>query len=333
MSIGKLAVVGVGHWGKNLLRVFCELLGDDRVIACDSDPKRLAELHLHHPKVRTTSNFGEVLQDPEVEAVAIATPVITHFDLARQALVAGKHAFIEKPISLRSSDAQELIRLAEQNRTLLMVDHLLEYHPAVERLRQLITHKELGEIFYLYSQRLSFGIIRSEENALWSLGVHDIAVMLYLLGEDPQTVRTQGSCYLQENIEDIVLVTLAFPKDVQAHIHLSWLDPQKVRKMIVIGSLKMAIFDEMAPDKLILLNKHVHQENGRLTLCDEGARSVSIENHEPLQAACQHFLACIQKGETPRSDGYDGLRVLRVLEAAQRSLSQSGKAVSLAEVG
>lgn len=331
--INKLAVVGVGSWGQNLLRNFCAILGEERVVACDTDRKRLAAIKASYPYVHRTSDFSEVLDDPQIEAVVIATPVVTHFTLARQALLAGKHAFVEKPMAMRSSEAQELIRLAEQNRRILMVDHLLEYHPAVERLRQLLEEGELGEIFYIYSQRLNLGIIRMEENALWSLGPHDISVMLYLLGEEPHSVDAKGACYLQEGIEDVVFVTLKFPRGVRAHLHLSWLDPQKVRKLVVVGSRKMAVFDDVASQKLLLFDKGASKGPQDFVIYDRGMQSVALGSaeREPLRAACEHFLHCIERGEPPRSDGYDGLRVLRVLEAAQRSLDQDGQTVALEE--
>lgn len=321
----KLAIVGVGNWGKNLLRNFCSLLGEERVIACDTDPKRLHELRTHYPKIHTISDFSELLENSLVDALVIATPVVTHYDLARQALLAGKHVFVEKPIALRSSEAQQLIDLAEQKKRVLMVDHLLEYHPAVERLKQIIQNGDLGDIFCLYSQRLNLGVIRTEENALWSLAPHDISVMLYLLDKEPVRVHAHGACYLQKDIEDMVFVTLEFSDSVLGHVHASWLDPQKVRKLIVIGSKKMAIFDDTTQQKLVLLNKFATRGDRGLALHDEGAQAVPIEAQEPLQRACEHFLSCIEQGERPRSDGHDGLRVLRVLEAAQSSVGAYGR--------
>lgn len=328
----KLAVVGVGNWGKNLLRNFSLLLGEERVIACDTDTRRLQEIRSQYPHVSTASDLSALLDNSCLEAVVIATPVVTHFELARQALLAGKHVFVEKPIALRCAEAQQLIDLAEQKKRVLMVDHLLEYHPAVERLQQLIQAGELGEIFYLYSQRLNWGIIRTEENALWSLAPHDISVMLYLLGEEPRRVWAHSARYLQDKIEDLALVMLEFDRGVRAHLHISWLDPQKVRKLIVIGSKKMAIFDDTARQKFVLLNKFATRGDRGFVLHDEGAQAVPIEGQEPLQRACEHFLSCIEWGERPRSDGHDGLRVLRVLEAAQRSLEAQGDPIPLAKV-
>lgn len=325
----KLAVVGVGNWGKNLLRNFCALLGEERVIACDTDSKRLQELRAQYPKLQTASDFSALLENELIGALVIATPVVTHYELARQALLAGRHVFVEKPIALRSVEAQELIDLAEKKKCVLMVDHLLEYHPAIEQLKKIVQNSDLGDIFCLYSQRLNLGVIRTEENALWSLTPHDISVMLYLLEREPVRVQAHGASYLQKDIHDMVFITLEFPKKILGHIHASWLDPQKIRKLVVIGSKKMAVFDDTSSTKLTVFNKYAARSEGRFLPRDEGASIISVENREPLQVACEHFLRCIERGERPRSDGHDGLRVLRVLEAAQRSLDSQGMALEL----
>lgn len=328
-TLNKLAVVGVGNWGKNLLRNFCALLGEERVIACDADPKRLQELRGPYPNLQTVQDFSTLLENSRVDALVIATPVVTHYELARQALLADKHVFVEKPLALRASEARDLIHLAEQKRRVLMVDHLLEYHPAVERLKQIIQNGDLGEIFCLYSQRLNLGVIRTEENALWSLTPHDISVMLYLTEREPVRVRADGRSYLQKDIDDMVFVTLEFPNRLLGHIHASWLDPHKIRKLIVIGSQKMAVFDDVSPTKLVVFNKYAMRADGRFVPRDEGASVIPLENREPLQIVCEHFVQSIERGERPRSDGYDGLRVLRVLEAAQRSIASHGMAHEL----
>lgn len=325
----KLAVVGVGNWGKNLLRNFCALLGEERVIACDTDSKRLQELRAQYSKLQTASDFSALLENELIGALVIATPVVTHYELARQALLAGRHVFVEKPIALRSVEARELIDLAEKKKCVLMVDHLLEYHPAIEQLKKIVQNSDLGDIFCLYSQRLNLGVIRTEENVLWSLTPHDISVMLYLLEREPVRVQAHGASYLQKDIHDMVFITLEFPKKILGHIHASWLDPQKIRKLVVIGSKKMAVFDDTSSTKLTVFNKYAARSDGRFLPRDEGASIISVENREPLQVACEHFLRCIERGERPRSDGHDGLRVLRVLEAAQRSLDSQGMALEL----
>jgi len=325
-SLRGLAVVGVGRWGQNLLRTFCQLLGEERVVACDLSQERLQRVAQQYP-VRTTTDFEDVLRDPHVEAVAIATPAITHAELAREALRAGKHAWVEKPLALSVQEAERLIEQAEGAERVLMVDHLLEYHPAVEALRRLIRDGALGKVYYAHSQRLNFGVVRTEENALWSLAPHDISVILYLLGEEPRRVRAEGAVYLQEQegIEDMVLLTLEFARTL-SHVHVGWLYPQKVRRLVVVGSEGMAVFDDLAPTPLVVHEKRALVTEGRgVRLEDRGARSVVLDGDgkEPLQAAAEHFLRCIERGEQPRSNGRDGLRVLKVLEAAQRSLSPS----------
>jgi UDP-2-acetamido-3-amino-2,3-dideoxy-glucuronate N-acetyltransferase len=332
MDLHKLAMVGVGSWGQHLLRNFCALLGEERVIACDTDTTRLAEVSSRYPRVHTNSDIKALLDDSTVEAFVIATPVVTHYALARRALQADKHVFVEKPIALHTAEAQELIALAEDSRRILMIDHLLQYHPAVEKLRQLLLAGELGEILHVYSQRLNFGVVRTEENVLWSLGPHDIAVMLDLLGEEPSRVYAHGSRLLQERIEDVACVYLEFPGGATAYLHLSWLDPQKTRRMVVVGTKQMAIFDDLAPQKLVLCSKYAVQHEKGYLLRDEGDAAVALPEEEPLRVACAHFLRCIERGEKPRSDGYDGLHVLRVLEAAQRSLTENGRPVGLEEV-
>ncbi len=333
MNKKKLAVVGVGNWGRNLLRSFCALLDEEHVIACDIDAHRLQGLRSHYPDVSITSDLSAVLNDSHVEAVVIATPVVTHYALARQSLSAGKHVFVEKPIAMHCSEAQDLIDLAEREQRVLMVDHLLEYHPAIEQLRRSIQQGALGEIFYLYSERLNLGIVRTEENALWSLAPHDISVVLHLLGKEPQCVWAHGARYLQDAIDDMALVMLEFAHSVRAHLHVSWLDPRKARKLVVIGSQRMAIFDDTASQKLLLFKKYMARAHNAFLPHDEGAQVVPLPAREPLRAACEHFLSCMQRGEPPRSDGRDGLRVLRVLEAAQRSIDSHGAPVMLEEVG
>lgn len=326
----RLAVVGVGNWGKNLLRNFYALLGEERVVACDMDSNRLRELRSQYPGLYTVSDFSALLDSVDVEAIVIATPAITHYTLAHQALLAGKHVFVEKPIAMCSSQAQQLVDIAERNRRVLMVDHLLEYHPAVEQLRKLVRSGDLGELFFLYSERLNLGTIRLEENALWSLAPHDISVMLYLLGEEPKLVQARGACYLQEDVEDMVLATLEFSNNVLGHLHVSWLDPQKIRRLVVVGSQRMAIFNDMEPyGKLTVYSKYVSREGHGFVLHDKGCQIIPLPECEPLRAACEHFLACIARGEQPRSDGRDGLRVLHVLEAAQKSLNSQGGPVIL----
>ena len=330
----KVAIVGTGNWGKNHVRVLAELLGEANVIACDLDRGRLKAIQERHPNVQVAPNLEPVLADQGVAAVVIATPAATHFSLAKQALEAGKHVLVEKPLALELAEAQSLIEFARARDRKLMVDHLLEYHPAVERLKELVQEGELGEIYYLYSQRLNLGVIRTEENALWSLGPHDISVFLYLLGKEPLRVSAHGGAYLQraQGIKDVVFLDLEFADGVLAHAHLSWLDPQKVRRVVLVGSRRMAIFDDMARERLRIYDKGVEWDDGGLRLRAGGARPIELPTEEPLRRMAEHFLRSIEGDAAPRSDGRDGLRVLQVLAAAQRSLEEGGRTVALAEL-
>ena len=238
--------IGLGYWGPNLLRNFADLSASARVKwCCDLDEGALKKATQRYPGVQGTKRYQDLLADPEVEAVVIASPAVTHHELAAAALKAGKHVFVEKPISLQVADAVDLIRLAEENRRILMVGHLMEYHPVVKKLKEYIQQGELGEIYYIYSSRLNLGRVRRDENAMWSLAPHDISIALYLLGGMPEAVSAQGMAHLQPNIEDTVFLTMRFPQQKMAHCHVSWLDPNKVRSITVVGDKKMAVFDDV----------------------------------------------------------------------------------------
>lgn len=332
--IDKLAVIGAGNWGRNLLRNFCELLGAQRVVCCDLDEKILQRAERAYPGLTICVNPNGIWEDDHITAAVIATPSATHYELAKQALRADKHVFVEKPLALNSKEAEALCRLAEDRQRLLMVDHLLLYHPAVKELIKRVRAGELGHVHYVYSQRVNLGVVRTEENALWSLGPHDIAVILELIGAEPLQVLAQGGIYLQKEkkIEDVVFLTMAFPCGELAHLHLSWLDPHKLRKITVVGSEKMIVFDDMEPqEKLKIYDKGVTVQppNASLQVRYGDIIIPNVPLREPLRAACQHFLNCIEQGQRPRSDGWAGLQVIRVLEAAQRSLEHGGKPVML----
>ncbi len=322
-----LAVVGAGYWGKNLVRVFHELGALDTV--CDSSEQVLKTLESRHPGIRGCRRLQEVLERPEIRAVAIATPAVTHFQIALQALEAGKDVFVEKPLSLVAHDAKRLIARAQELGRVLMVGHILQYHPAVLRLRELIHCGELGQIRYVYSNRLNIGKIRTEENILWSFAPHDISVMLGLLGESPLRVSCQGGAYLNSQISDLTLSQFVFGSGVQGHIYVSWLHPFKEQRLVVVGSKKMAVFDDAAEQKLVLYPHSVEWINRQPTAVKAKAEVVPIETTEPLKAECQHFLECIESRSEPRTGGAEGLRVLEVLEACQRSLNTHGSPVDM----
>lgn len=321
----KIAVLGAGNWGKNHVRVFCELLGNENITVCDPDDSRREAMLAAHPGINTSAS--PVYEG--VDGVVIATPVVTHYQLAREALLAGRDVLVEKPLTTTPDEAEALVQLAKDEGRILMVDHLLEYHPAVIALRQLVDEEDLGQLLHLTSERLNLGVVRPEENALWSLAPHDISVILYLLGEEPSEVAAHGAAYLQPGIEDLAYVTLRFPSGRIAHVHVSWLDPVKTRRLTVVGDRAMAVFDDLAPEKLRLLEKRADKVQGRFQTVDEGERTIELDPIEPLREVAQAFLASIRTRIPPRSDGKDGLRVVRVLDAAQRSMKQGGRPVAI----
>jgi UDP-2-acetamido-3-amino-2,3-dideoxy-glucuronate N-acetyltransferase len=318
----KVAVVGVGYWGKNLVRNF-EALGALAVL-CDSD-KFLAESYkTNYPEVKFSSKYSEVLADPGISGVALATPAVAHYEMAKAALESGKDVLVEKPLATDVKHGEELVKLAESNNRILMVGHILRYHPAILKLQKLIHDGQLGKINYLYSNRLNIGKIRTEENILWSFAPHDISVMLSLLNEMPSYVSCSGGAYLNNKVTDVTLSHFEFPSGVQAHIFVSWLHPIKEQKLVVVGSEKMAVFDDMAEHKLVLYPHKVEWKNRIPTAVKADGENVELEDREPLRAECQHFLDCMDSRRSPVSDGSEGLRVLRVLDACQRALQKDG---------
>ncbi|HEY1458321.1 MAG TPA: Gfo/Idh/MocA family oxidoreductase, partial [Solirubrobacteraceae bacterium] len=276
------------------------------------------------PHARLSADIDELLEDAELDAVVLATPVATHSQLASRVLEAGKHCFVEKPLATNVADAERTVDAAQRARRILMVGHLLEYHPAVERLKQLLACGELGSLHYIYGNRLNLGQLRVDENALWSLGAHDVSVVLGLVGEEPVECSAHGESFLREGVEDVVFCYLRFPSGAVAHLHLSWLDPHKERRLTVVGSKRMATFDDMRTDgKLRIYDKGFDEDAeswGEYTTRSGETLSPRISNSEPLGLECRHFIECVRTGTTPRSDGHSGLRVVRVLERLQDSL-------------
>jgi UDP-2-acetamido-3-amino-2,3-dideoxy-glucuronate N-acetyltransferase len=315
----KIACVGTGMWGKNLVRNFSEL-GVLHTI-CDSDAKALRDLSHQYPNVFSTTSFTEVISNPDIDALVIATPAESHADLVREALLAEKDVFVEKPLCLSTIDGERLIALAKERHRILMVGHLLWYHPAVLKLKELIDAGELGRIQYIYSNRLNLGKIRREENTLWSFAPHDISVILGLLGEMPNTVQAQGGNYLHQQIADVTVSLLSFPSGVKAHIFVSWLHPFKEQKLIVVGDRKMAVFDDIEKKDKLLLYPHSIDWKKNIPVANKAeAQPVPFEAEEPLKVECLHFLDSIQTRQRPRTDGEEGLRVLTVLQKCQKAL-------------
>jgi predicted dehydrogenase len=327
VSAIRLGVAGLGYWGPNLARNFAALAGCELAWLCDADPDVLARAAARFPGTRATGDLADLLDDPALDAVVLATPVPTHATLAERVLRAGKHCFVEKPLAQTVAGAECALAAAEESGRTLMVGHLLEYHPGVIRLKEIADGGELGEIHYIYSNRLNLGKLRADENALWSLGAHDVSVVLRLAGEEPYEVEARGESYMRPGIEDVVFAFLRFPSGLAAHLHLSWLDPHKERRFTVVGSRRMATFDDMDLErKVTVFDKGFDQSAGSwgeyITRSGE-IRSPAIPNREPLRLECEHFVACLREGREPRSDGHSGLRVVRVLAALQDSLDAS----------
>src|SRR5437667_3970212 len=318
----KVAVVGVGYWGRNIVRNFHEL--GALALLCDADRSVEEGCRHEYDSVRFCRDFSAVLSDASIAAVALATPAATHHAMAKAALEAGKDVFVEKPLAIDVKQGEDLVELAASKRRILMVGHILRYHPAVVKLQELIQEGALGQINYLYSNRLNIGKIRTEENILWSFAPHDISVMLSLLNETPNRVTCQGGAYLNHHIFDVTLSLFEFPSGVQAHIFVSWLHPIKEQRLVVVGSEKMAIFDDTAEHKLVLYPHRVEWRNRIPTAVKANGEIVDLEDREPLRAECQHFLDCVKSRTSPVSDGAEGLRVLRVLDACQRALHNGG---------
>lgn len=314
-----IAVIGAGYWGRNLVRNFYDLKSLRAV--CDASQEVRDGLSRQYPDCRYVSTYQAVLQDQAVHAVAIATPAETHAALVRDALTAGKDVFVEKPLCLSVEEGRDLVRLARERERILMVGHLLWYHPAVLRLKDLVASGELGRIQYIYSNRLNLGKIRREENILWSFAPHDISVILGLLEQMPDDIACHGGNYLHQQIADATVSLLSFPSGIKAHVFVSWLHPFKEQKLVVVGDRKMAVFDDVEKkDKLLLYPHAINWKNHMPVASRAEAQPVPFETAEPLRAECEHFMTCIRSRSTPRTDGEEGLRVLSVLQACQQQL-------------
>ena len=323
----RVSVIGCGYWGRNLVRNFHALGALESV--CDVDDELLTNLRGEYG-VATTSDYEAILSDSTVEAVVLATPAAQHYAMAKAALEAGKHVFVEKPLALDVSEGQALVKLSKGLGLTLMVGHILEYHPAIVELRRLIREGHLGKIQYISSSRLNLGKLRTEENILWSFAPHDISVILQMLGEMPSSVTAQGGSYLSSSVVDTTLSTLDFPSGAKAHIFVSWLHPFKEQKLCVIGSQKMAVFDDLEPEKKLVLYAHrINWLDRRPVAERDGGQVIPVSKDEPLRSECEHFVDCIRKRSQPRTSGHNAVRVLEVLDACGRSLHQGGAPVGI----
>jgi predicted dehydrogenase len=324
-----VGVVGLGYWGPNLARNFDRLPEAELRWICDSSEAARERWSVQLPRARVASELDEMLADPELDAVVVATHVPSHAAVAQRVLAAGKHCFVEKPLAQSVAEAEAVLAAAAEAGRVLMVGHLLEYHPGVEQLKALADAGELGDIHYVYGHRLNLGKIRADENALWSLGAHDVSVVLRLVDEEPTELEAWGESYMRPGVEDVVFCYLRFPSGVAAHLHLSWLDPHKERRLTVVGSQRMATFDDMALEqKVTLYDKGFDQDfssYGEYIARSGDVWSPRISNEEPLRIECRHFVERVRDGAEPRSGGASGLRVVRVLEELQRSLEGSSR--------
>ncbi len=338
-----LAQIGVGYWGRNLLRSFFRADRIGRLVAVDPSENARKWIRREFPTTESGSTFEAALKDPEIQAVALATPANTHAQMARRALKAGKHLFVEKPLALTTSQAEELVALAREKNVILMVGHTFLYNGAVRTIRRYLQEDLLGRIYYIYSQRLNLGRVRTDVNAMWNLAPHDLSILLYWLGEMPVSVSAKGNEFLQDGIEDVVFMVLEFPGGISAHIHVSWLDPNKRRSMTLVGSKKMVVYEDTSADaKIKIYDKGITKKNlsqslgeydsfGKFQLIQRAGDLLipKIEFKEPLREEANHFLESIATGNIPLTDGVHGLQVIRILEAAQTSLKNRGASVAI----
>ena len=333
-----VAVVGMGYWGPNLARNFAQLPGANLHTICDLRVERLDRARCQYPMVQTVESYLDLLQSPVIDAIVMATPAETHYNLVKQGLEAGKHVLVEKPLALTSHQCRELINIAAQEDRILMVGHTFLYNAAVRKLKECVSNGDIGEIYYVYASRLNLGRIRHDINAMWNFAPHDLSILMYLLDQEPRQVTAKGYSYIQPDIPDVVFLTLDFPNGVGANIHISWLDPQKVRRMTVVGSERMVIYDDVSAEaKIQIYDKGVSKKPNdvslgnfetfgefQLLLRAGDIHIPHINFTEPLKLECSHFVECIATGREPLTDGEAGLQVVRVLEAAQRSLDSGG---------
>jgi len=335
----KIGVIGCGYWGPNLIRNFIEIPTATMEVVADLDEQRLNHIRTCYPQIPHVTKEYRDLFELGLDAVVISTPPQTHFTLAKQCLKHGLHVLVEKPLTTTSDEARKLIKLAKKRNRLLMVGHTFEYNTAVHALKEMIVSGELGDIHYIDAVRASLGLFHPTLNVIWDLAPHDISILIHLLGQKPTSVSTQGVAYIQKDVEDIAYMTLMFPNNVLSHIRLSWLDPCKTRRITVIGSKKMAVYDDVeSHEKIKVYDKRVKairrtDTYGEFQFAYHYGSVVSpyIHLQEPLRVECQHFLDCILQDKTPLTNGYNGLRVVEIIEAAQQSLKSQGEQVTIAD--
>jgi predicted dehydrogenase len=333
----KIAVIGCGYWGPNLVRNYVQSNQVQELFCCDLDPKRLARMKSLYPTVTTIPDYKGLFDIPDLDGVAVATPVMTHYPIVKDFLSRDKHIYVEKPFTHSYETALELVNLAEEKKRVLMVGHTFEYTAAVNKIKEIVESGELGKILYISCTRVNLGLFQRDINVVWDLAPHDISIILYIMGEIPVSVNSQGKAHFKPGIEDVATTTLNFRNGLISFIHNSWLDPNKMRRTTIVGSRKMLLYDDIEnQEKIKIYDKGVDVPPYYDTFADfqfsyryGDIHSPRIEDYEPLRKVCDHFLACVKDGKTPHTDGYNGLRVVSILEAASKSLKLSGKAVCL----
>lgn len=336
----KIGIIGCGHWGPNFVRNFSQMPHVKVSSVCDINPQRLHHIKQLYPAIKTFTNYRYILNDSDIDAVVIATPAVTHYTLTKELLLNNKHILVEKPIAMNIAEAEELIRLSIKKRRILMVGHTFMYNPAVKKIKEYIEKGEVGRVFYLHSRRTNLGPLRRDVSAMWDLAPHDISIFSYLLNANPIEVIARGQYYLQRDKEDVAFINLIYPKNIIANIHVSWLDPRKVREITVVGSKKMVIFDDLNLNEPVrLYDKRVMKKKYKQDydsfeefqmLIQEGEVIIPVVKiEEPLKIECRDFLECINENKNPLSDGGSGLNILKVLIAIQESLEKKGEAVSI----
>ncbi len=333
----RIGVVGCGYWGPNLIRNFTQIGGSEVTLCADLNDRRLAHMKTLYPHLVTTKNYEDIFSKREIDAVAIATPPGTHFEIAMKALEAGKHVFVEKPLALSSPECTKLIASAAERKLTLMVGHTFVYTAAVNKVKELIEAGELGDIYYISTERVNLGIFQDDINVVWDLAPHDVSILNYILDSMPDSVSAEGHSYIRGDAEDVAFLTFKYPKSILAHVHVSWLNPNKIRCMTVVGSRKMLVYDDVSSlEKIRIYDKGVtvqpHYDTfGEFQLSYRFGDIFipKLDDSEPLKIACQHFIDCIEKKRTPRSAGIEGLNVVRVIEAANESIRNSGATIHL----
>jgi len=337
-----LAIIGLGHWGPNFVRIFSQMPEVNLKGICDIDENKLRQIKdtYKYNKLKTSADFRGILDDNELDAVVISTPASTHYKIAKEALERNKHILVEKPLALKIEDAKELISLSKRHKKILMVGHTFLYNPAVRKIKEIIERNELGKIYYIHCRRTNLGPIRKDVNAIWDLAPHDISIINYLLEENPEVVSAYAQRFLAHKLEDVGFIILRYPKNILAHIHVSWLDPKKIREFTIIGSEKMLIYDDAnlaepirIYDKGVMKTKYDKQYRSfrefQLIIRNGAITTPRIEIQEPLKAECQHFLDCVLNGRRPLSDGENSLGVLNILTAIKSSISRKGNFIKI----